>query len=103
MTRESTIEEYFVNRVKAVGGFSLKTDKVQGRRFLDRTAWLPGGVVLVAELKRPKNGRYQPHQPVLLEMLRAMGHNAVTLKTKGEIDAWFADYVSGRKTAATDG
>lgn len=86
MTRESTIEDYFVKRVKALGGFSLKTDRVQGRRFLDRTAFLPGGRVVVAELKRPKGGRLEPHQAEIIDMLSGMGHEVWKLKTKEEVD-----------------
>lgn len=92
MTRESTIESYFVKRVDDEGGISLKTDKVPGRRFVDRTAWLPGGVVIVAELKRPKGGRYSAHQIETLDRLKEMGHLVWRLKNKEEIDACFAHY-----------
>jgi hypothetical protein len=86
MTLESTIEAYFVKRIIELGGFSLKTDRVQGRRFLDRTAFLPGGRVIVAELKRPVGGRKQALQIEYHNQLRLMGHEAYFLKTKEEVD-----------------
>ena len=85
-TLEYAVEAYFVNRVKALGGFSLKSDQIPGRRFLDRIAFLPGGIVLVAELKRPKGGRYSAHQNETIEMLAGLGHKVWRLKTKQEVD-----------------
>lgn len=87
MTLESTIESYFVKRIIELGGFSLKTDRVEGRRFLDRTAFLPGGRVIIAELKRPKYGRRAALQIARIEQLVAMGHEAYFLKTREEVDA----------------
>jgi hypothetical protein len=87
MTLESTIEAYFVKRIIELGGFSLKTDRVEGRRFLDRTAFLPGGRTIVAELKRPKGGRRAPLQVEYVEWLKRMGHEVYFLKTKEEVDA----------------
>ena len=87
MALESTIEDYLVKRVKALGGFSLKTDRVDGRRFVDRTCFLPGGRVLIVECKRPKGGRRQALQVHHIETLVAMGHEAVFMKTKEEVDA----------------
>lgn len=86
-TLESTIEAYFVKRIIELGGFSLKTDRVEGRRFLDRTAFLPGGRVIIAELKRPKYGRRAPLQIEQVNMLMLMGHEVYFLKTKEEVDA----------------
>jgi len=86
MTLESTIESYFVKRIVELGGFSLKTDRVDGRRFLDRTAFLPGGRVIVAELKRPRGGRVAVLQRFEIARLRAMGHEVYLLSTKEEVD-----------------
>lgn len=83
---EYAVEAYFVNRVKALGGFSLKSDQIPGRRFLDRIAFLPGGVMLVAELKRPSGGRYSAHQDETISMLEGLGHKVWRLKTKQEVD-----------------
>lgn len=86
MTLESTIEDYFVKRIIELGGFSLKTDRIRGKRFLDRTAFLPGGRVIVAELKRPVGGRKAALQIEHVAMLNLMGHEAYFLHTKKAID-----------------
>lgn len=86
MTLESTIEAYLVKRVKALGGIILKTDRVDGMRFLDRTCFLPGGRVLIIETKRPKNGRRSPRQIEVIARLTQMGHEAYFCKTKEEVD-----------------
>lgn len=84
---EASIEDYFVKRVIDLGGFSLKTDRIRGKRFLDRTAFLPGGRVIVAELKRPAGGRKAALQIAHYNALRLMGHECYFLKTKEEVDA----------------
>lgn len=86
---ESTIEAYFVKRIIELGGFSLKTDRINGKRFLDRTAFLPGGRVIVAELKRPVGGRRAALQIAHYNALRLMGHECYFLSTKEEIDDLF--------------
>jgi len=86
MTLESTIEAYFVKRVVELGGFSLKTDRIAGKRFLDRTAFLPGGRVIVAELKRPSGGRRAKLQVGQVTKLIETGHEVYFLKTKEEVD-----------------
>lgn len=89
-TLEASIEAYFVKRVVELGGFSLKTDRIAGKRFLDRTAFLPGGRVIVAELKRPVGGRKARLQAGQVAKLIAMGHEVYFLKTKEEVDAALA-------------
>lgn len=94
---EYAVEAYFVKRVEALGGFTLKTDKVPGRRFLDRTAFLPGGVVIVAELKRPKGGRYAAHQNENIALLERMGHRVFRLKSKQEVDECLNTMISSAR------
>lgn len=85
-TKEEHIETYLVNRVKALGGFSLKTDTVSGRRFLDRTCFLPGGRVVVVELKRPSGGVLAKHQAENIRRLQALGHEVYRCNTKEQVD-----------------
>ena len=66
MTLESTIEAYFVKRIKALGGKTLKA-AVPGARFIDRIAMLPNGVTIYAELKRPEGGRKSELQKVWID------------------------------------
>lgn len=100
MAQESTIENHFVNRVNALGGFSLKSDKIPGRRFLDRIAFLPGGVTLVVELKRPKGGRYSAHQLETIRRLEEMGHVVHRCHTKEQVDQ-LMERVSCRNVQST--
>lgn len=96
MARSSTLEDhveaYLVKRVEAVGGMTLKTDKVPGRRFLDRTCFLPKGLVWVVECKRPKNGRYLAHQPVIIKRLSQLDQYVFTVKNTDEIDMLFRQF-----------
>lgn len=87
---EAPIEAYFVARVIELGGFSIKADRIDGRRFVDRIAFLPGGRTVIAELKRPKGGRRKAQQIHYIEALVATGHEAYFIKTKEEVDAALA-------------
>lgn len=87
MPLESTIEDYLVQQVKALGGFSLKGDRIAGRRFIDRICILPGGRTVYVECKRPKGGRYSVHQVETLDRLRELGHEVWRVKTRQEVDA----------------
>lgn len=86
MASESTIDQHLVKRVKQLGGISLKTDRLQGQVFVDRTIFLPGGRTVIIETKRPKGGRREAHQIEIIERLQAMGHEAFFCKTKEEVD-----------------
>lgn len=85
MTLESTIEDYFVKRIKELGGRTVKA-AVPGTRFLDRIAMLPNGVTIYAELKRPKRGRKSVLQVHWVDWLAERGHIAGFAKTLEEVD-----------------
>jgi hypothetical protein len=84
---EAPVEDYLVARVKSMGGISLKTDRVDGKKFLDRTCFLPHGRVAVFELKRPKGGRLDAYQKALIERLLVLGIEVYRCNTKEEVDA----------------
>ena len=83
---ESPVEDHFRDRVIEMGGFSLKADRIDGHRFVDRIAFLPGGRTVIAELKRPKGGRRSALQVYYINRLVATGHEAYFLETKEEVD-----------------
>ncbi len=83
---EKPVEDYLVERVKAMGGISLKTDRVDGKKFLDRTCFLPCGRVAVFELKRPKGGRLDAYQKGLILKLCELGIEVYRCNTKEEVD-----------------
>lgn len=85
MTLESTIEEYFVKRIKELGGKTVKA-AVPGTRFIDRLAMLPNGVTIYAELKRPKGGRKSALQVHWIDWLAERGHVAGFAATIEEVD-----------------
>lgn len=85
-TLEGPIEAHAVKIVKLLGGFSLKGDKVAGRRFIDRICILPGGRTVYLECKRPRGGRRLPLQIWYIERLREMGHTAFFVKTQEEVE-----------------
>lgn len=98
---ESSVESYFVARVEALGGAAEKTRAIGSRGYFDRVAVIPSNEqeienglwvdmparVIFAELKRPKGGRLAEHQRQRQERYRAMGAEAVVLKSKEDVDA----------------
>lgn len=56
MTRESSIETYLRERVKAVGGYCIKLNPMGNVGIPDRLVLLPGGVAVFVECKKPKGG-----------------------------------------------
>lgn len=97
---ESSVEEYFVARVEALGGVAEKTRAIGSRGYFDRVAvvpvWYgrthpkigqPVARVIFAELKRPKGGRLAIHQAERRDRYVAMGAEAVVLKSKEDVDA----------------
>jgi len=85
MTLEKTVEDHLVDRVKSLGGFTLKGDII-GRRFLDRICILPDGVTLWIECKRPTGGQRTALQEHTIEKLLDLGHLAFFAKTVEEVD-----------------
>jgi hypothetical protein len=83
---EDSVEKYLVKRVKEFGGFTLKGDRVDGRRFLDRIVIMPGGVTAYVECQRPRRGVVREHQSETLRRLGDMGHPVFLVKSKEEVD-----------------
>ena len=69
--RESTIEQYLVEQVKALGGEVRKVKWIGRNGAPDRIAMLPGRTVWV-ELKAPGE-KCRPHQIREHERMRRMG------------------------------
>lgn len=107
---ESTVEDYFVARVEALGGVAEKTRAIGSRGYFDRVAVIPARTiadlpeappsivalilaagplparVIFAELKRPKGGRLSVHQIQRIQRYRAIGAEVVVLSTKAHVD-----------------
>jgi len=85
-TKEKTIEEELVRRVRALGGIAEKTTVIGRRGFFDRVVVLPGGVVIFCECKKPKGGRMSAHQIERARIYRALGAVVAKIDTSEDID-----------------
>jgi streptogramin lyase len=82
--RESTIEQYLVERVKARGGEVRKVKWIGRRGAPDRLAMLPDQTVWV-ELKAPGE-KPEPHQAREHERMRRMGQRVEVVDSLERVD-----------------
>ena len=87
---ENGVERYLCRRVQESGGQAVKLDSKTG--LPDRLIILPQGVVLFVETKRPKGGVLSSAQLVWLSMLGRLGHVAVPVRNKEEVDRLLREY-----------
>lgn len=87
---ENGVERYLCRRVQEFGGQAVKLDSKTG--LPDRLIILPQGKVLFVETKRPKDGVLSPAQLVWLSILGKLGHAAVSVKNKAEVDRLLDEY-----------
>lgn len=85
---ERDIEAYLVKRVKALGGMAYKFVSPANRGVADRLVVLPGQIWFV-EVKQ-ENGRMTALQALFIEQMKRMGHNAIVVWSKEEVDKWIA-------------
>lgn len=94
--RESTVEQYLVKRVKALGG-EVRKVTWQGRRGApDRLVMLPetahaspnkDQTTVWVELKRP-GAKPEPHQEREHERMRSLGQTVLVIDSKEAVDRW---------------
>jgi hypothetical protein len=84
--RERVIEAELVKRVQALDGICEKVRVVGKRGWPDRLCILPGGIVLLVELKRPRGGRLSAHQQQYRDRLAALGIVVAVIKDSEDID-----------------
>lgn len=84
---EKTIEKYFAQTVKKMGGVAYKFSSPAHRGVSDRIAVLPNGVVWFVEIKRP-GGKMTPLQEKFATDVQALGHRYACLWSKEDVDAW---------------
>lgn len=82
--RESSIEQYLVERVKARGGEVRKVKWIGRRGAPDRLAMLPDQTVWV-ELKAPGE-KPEPHQAREHERMRRMGQRVEVVDSLERVD-----------------
>ena len=83
--RESAIENYLVQRVKAVGGLCPKFSSPGNRGVPDRIILMPDGVMVFCEVKAPR-GKLSKLQGYWLSKLRRMGQRTAVVWSKDEVD-----------------
>lgn len=82
--RESHIEQYLVDRVKALGGEVRKVKWIGRNGAPDRLVMLPGKTLFV-ELKAPGE-KVKPHQHREHERMRKMGQRVVVIDSIEGVD-----------------
>ncbi len=86
--RESQIETYLVQRVKALGGEVRKVRWIGRNGAPDRLVMLPGRTVWI-ELKAPGE-KVKPHQQREHERMRRMGQTVVVVDSLEGVDGVLA-------------
>jgi len=84
-SKEHTVEEQLIRRVKALGGRCEKMSMKGRRGFFDRLVVLKGRIVFV-ELKRPVGGVLSPHQIQLHDAYRALDAEVAIVRNSADID-----------------
>jgi len=84
--KESVIEKELRQRVQLMGGICTKVRAIGVRGFFDRLIVLPGGRVIFCEVKRPVGGRISPHQIRYHKIYRALGVEAIVIRSINDID-----------------
>ena len=82
---EKAIEKYLVEQVKALKGTAYKFTSPNRRGVPDRLCLFPYGLSVFVECKRP-GGVLTALQDTEIKKLNSMGHRAVCVSTKEEID-----------------
>ena len=82
MTYEDAIERACVALAEnALGGLTRKLDKgPNAKGWLDRAMWLPGGLHIIVEFKRP--GEYlTDFQEARMDKLESLGHTVYVIRS----------------------
>lgn len=89
-TRESSIESYFVRKVREAGGIARKLTRMKD--WPDRIVVWPCYGLHLVELKRPKGGRYSEGQIQLHMKLKVMGVTVYKVNTREMADSYVRTY-----------
>lgn len=86
---EKSIERYFVQLVKKLGGVCLKYSNLNATGYPDRVAIMPAGVCLWFELKS-KGRKVSKVQAIRIKELESIGHTVYVCDSKESINKVFA-------------
>lgn len=93
--KEDAIEKYLDDEVTALGGFTIKLNPKGYKGLQDRLVVLPQAII-IAELKRPRGGVTAELQHWWKNRFRHLGHHAVIVRTKDEVDDLLTAYRAQR-------
>lgn len=90
--RERDVEEYFIRRVKAIGGKSFKWRSPAQRSVPDRIVMHPKfhGRTLYVELKAPGKKSTEAQEKIQQEIID-LGHPVFELDSKQKVDEFIED------------
>jgi hypothetical protein len=100
-SKEDTVEEELVRRVRALGGRCEKMSMKGRRGFFDRLVVLPGRVIF-CECKRPVGGVFSPHQIQLHAAYKVLGAVTCVIRNSADIDALLQTQGSQHAAEITD-
>lgn len=98
MVLEAAIEKYLFDETKRRGGRAVKLNPTGAKGIPDRLVILPGALVFV-EVKKPVKGVLDKLQLWWQKYLTRLGHRALVLRTKEQIDDFFRAYDAAAGTA----
>ena len=84
---EAEIERYFVQAVKALGGYAYKFRSVSQRGVADRIACMPNGEAWFVELKKP-GGRLSALQEIFADEMAHTNQHYACLWSREDVDQW---------------
>jgi len=87
VVKEAAVERELFDRVLDLGGACVKVRAIGHRGFFDRIIVLPGGRIIFVEVKRPRGGRWGPHQRRYADLFLVLGAEVALVKKSEDIDA----------------
>jgi hypothetical protein len=99
MVLEVSIEKYLYEEAKRHGGRAVKLHPTGAKGIPDRLVILPDAIYF-AETKRPKGGVLDKLQVWWQKYLTRLGHTALVIRTKDDVDDLFRVYRSHPSRAA---
>jgi hypothetical protein len=101
-SKENVVERELLRRVQALGGRCEKVQVIGRRGFFDRLVGLPGGRIILVEVKRPRGGVVSPHQKKFHTEYKALGIPIAIVKTVEDIAALLDSNSSAKHESRSD-
>lgn len=84
--KEVEIENYLVAQIKKLGGRCIKFDPRNSRGLHDRICFIPGGLLLLVEVKRP-GAKPRINQIRQIAAFKKLGFQSTWCDTKAKVDS----------------